>query len=412
MLETQGWRERQENQQIGARVVPGGVRRRGAVIVLVAVFMVVLLGFAALVIDLGALYMTRTELQAAADAAAMAGASAYLTDDGLIQDYYGLATIVSQRAADIADLNETYLGSTHVAPGDILLGTHDFANPLSALDTSGINRLNAAAVTLRYDSSGLNGSIAYSFARLFGKFEGGMTASATAAIDDRFAEYHVDSNGVLSPLTIHEDTHAQMLQNGADEYTFAGGAAGTGSDGVREIKLFPWKLSGNGNGNGNGNGSTSTSDAGAGNFGTLNIGISNQGTAQLEDQILYGVTPAQIAAEIGTENVVFYDDAGAAMTHNITGNPGLSAGLADSVEARIGDVIGYFLHRTVSGQGANSVYEIVGLRFGRVMHIDLTGNPNDKVLVVQPVAYTGEGIVVRDTAPSTAGEVALIVLVQ
>ena len=105
-------------------------------------------------------------------------------------------------------------------------------------------------------------------------------------------------------------------------------------------------------------------------------------------------------------------DAGAAVTRDITGNPGLSAGLAAAVEARIGDVIGYFLHRAVSGQGANTVHEVVGLRFGRIMHIDLTGNPNDKVLVVQPVAYTGEGIVVRDTAPSTDGEVALIVLVQ
>lgn len=45
---------------------------RGAVSVIVAVSMVALLGFAAIVIDVGALYSERTQLQSAADAAALA----------------------------------------------------------------------------------------------------------------------------------------------------------------------------------------------------------------------------------------------------------------------------------------------------------------------------------------------------
>lgn len=50
-------------------------RERGAVLVLVAVMIVALIGFAALVIDIGKMYKVRGELQNAADSAALAGAA-------------------------------------------------------------------------------------------------------------------------------------------------------------------------------------------------------------------------------------------------------------------------------------------------------------------------------------------------
>ena len=51
------------------------VNQKGAVTVLVVILMVVLLGCAALAVDMGHLYVIRTELQRTADAAALAGAS-------------------------------------------------------------------------------------------------------------------------------------------------------------------------------------------------------------------------------------------------------------------------------------------------------------------------------------------------
>ena len=48
--------------------------QKGAVIVMVAILMVVLIGCAALAVDVGYLYVARTELQRAADAGALAGA--------------------------------------------------------------------------------------------------------------------------------------------------------------------------------------------------------------------------------------------------------------------------------------------------------------------------------------------------
>ena len=59
-------------------------RRRGVVVVQVAVLLTVLLGFVALTVDVGLMYNTKAELQAAADAAALAGAAAPYNDDGLV----------------------------------------------------------------------------------------------------------------------------------------------------------------------------------------------------------------------------------------------------------------------------------------------------------------------------------------
>jgi hypothetical protein len=56
-------------------------RHRGAVLPLVAILMVVLLGFAAFAIDIGYSYVVKNELQNAADAAALAGASVLFTDN-------------------------------------------------------------------------------------------------------------------------------------------------------------------------------------------------------------------------------------------------------------------------------------------------------------------------------------------
>lgn len=54
-------------------------RQRGVTILLVAIALVVLLGMAALAIDVVTLYVARTEAQRAADAAALAGAKAFVT---------------------------------------------------------------------------------------------------------------------------------------------------------------------------------------------------------------------------------------------------------------------------------------------------------------------------------------------
>ena len=61
-------------------------RQRGAIAVMAALFVVVLIGFAALALDMGRLYVLRTEMQNAADAAAMAAAGELDARDNAIHD--------------------------------------------------------------------------------------------------------------------------------------------------------------------------------------------------------------------------------------------------------------------------------------------------------------------------------------
>lgn len=74
---------------------------RGVSAVIMAIFLVVLMGMGALAVDLGMLQKARAEAQRAADAAALAGASAFLEDQTRVQE----STLAIHRARVVADTN-------------------------------------------------------------------------------------------------------------------------------------------------------------------------------------------------------------------------------------------------------------------------------------------------------------------
>jgi len=364
---------------------------------MVAILLPVVLGFAALAIDIGYLYVIRTQLQTAADAAALAGATAYLEDSGLLQEQYELTCEATQRAQYISQLNETGGQDTLLDAADVTLGQHDFDNPTAPLSTTG--PWNAVELTVYRTPDSLNGPVRLFFAGIFGMTETDSSATARAAMDDHFSGYRLDEDGVLIPFTVHEALYADMLENGPDDFSYDGDVKPF-SDGIREIKLFPWKFD--------------EPPAGAGNFGILNVGIDCMGVPWLESQILNGISAEQLQAEFGTSELVFYDEAGDPRTYDCTGNPGYSLGMRDALETRLrdGDVVGFFLHQGVVGSGANATYAISGIRFGRIVEVQLTGNPNNRTLSIQPVPYTSRSIIVDNTAPSTDGLVVRLMLVK
>jgi hypothetical protein len=75
----------------------------GAVLALVALGSIALVGIAALAIDLGMLYTARSEAQRAADAAALAGASAFQNGDPVAEPWW--VDTARTRAYDLAALN-------------------------------------------------------------------------------------------------------------------------------------------------------------------------------------------------------------------------------------------------------------------------------------------------------------------
>ena len=398
-------------------------RRRGVVAIQVGVMMVVLIGFAAMTVDVGTLYNTRGDLQRTADAAALAGASAYTTDEmmsvrmetGGSEALTFVNNLILSRSTEYASMNPTFLASstkTKVATSDINSGYLKLASASETMHTNPQPwEFNAVHVMVRREEGGLNGSVPLFFAPIFGKLVGESSASAVAVFDDRVTGFTPGTPGAanLLPFGIQQDIYdEQRTTTGGDQWAYDDTSlaapnerVSNAPDSIREVKLYPWPLSGDG------------SD-GSGNFGFLNVGTENQGASAEANQILYGITGAEINAEIGTPEPTFYGESGESVTYEITGSPGLTASHEAAISQLIGKVVGFFIYSTYTDPGANDIYTITGIRFGRVMHIDLKGNQSkpDYGFFIQPVSYSGGGLKIDPDAPSSNGQMGRLVLAR
>ena len=165
-------------------------QRNGAVIVMVAVMLVVLLGCVALAVDIGYLYVARAELQRAADAAAMAGALALgrSVQDSPLGDYYQSSEEVYSQAEKYATLNTAVgQGVALDRNSDITIGFLQFPHDLNAgLQTVALDQANAVQVVARRDSSNSTGQVKLFFAPIWRINSAPVSASAIAVLDDRF----------------------------------------------------------------------------------------------------------------------------------------------------------------------------------------------------------------------------------
>ncbi|HKQ47746.1 MAG TPA: pilus assembly protein TadG-related protein [Phycisphaerae bacterium] len=385
-------------------------QRRGLVVAHVVIGAVLFAGVAALAVDVGLLYSVRGDLQNAADAAALAGVSGYFSDAGLAQDTSRIASIVESRTQEFAAHNQSFRsGPTYIDVSDITLASFDFAERTESFSVSGSERFNAVQATTRRSADSPNGAVAFYFAGILGMKEAAVTASAIAAMDDRFAGYRYEANRgpALLPFTVNISVYEDMSANGPDAYAYDDGPL-SGSDGISEVKLFPWKESGGGGGGSSSGGSTSSD--GSGNFGVLDFG--SGGASTVGDQIRNGITPADLQAAIGTTDVSYVTESGEPTTYSMSGQTGAMSSMGADLEARIGDVIGFFVHDQVTDPGTNASFRNIGLRFGRIMHVDLSGAVAERALVIQPVAYTSDAVSINPNARPTGGQVGRVVLVR
>jgi len=236
------------------------------------------------------------------------------------------------------------------------------------------------------------------FAPILGISITDVFASAVAARDDRFTAFNSEAPGAAAvwPFSMAADEYNKEVVTGSDVYGYNADSDEVthGADGVREVQLYPDHLA-------------------PGNYGLLNIGTSNHGTSALIQQIKNGASPEDLQKEIGTSAVTFLNDDGDPISYNITGNPGLKASLEDSLKSRVGDIIAFFLHDQVDNSGANAVYRITQIRFARVVGVKLQGATLTRGLWVQPVTYTGPGVIVGpESSGATRGVAWKIVLAQ
>lgn len=167
------------------------IRRRGVVAVQVAVMMAVLIGFAALAFDVGAIHNTQADLQRAADAAALAAAAR-------LADYSQGDPIPAARA-----LAHEYVGRNPALGRNLLLAENDVTFGRAVYDgDSNTYQFNptdifpdSARVQVRMTSDSPNGAMPLYFARIFGKNTTEVWAEAIAMMVPRDIAIVADLSG-------------------------------------------------------------------------------------------------------------------------------------------------------------------------------------------------------------------------
>lgn len=159
--------------------------QRGATIVIVAVILPLLLGMAALAIDIGYVYATKNELQNVADAAALAAAGelGYIYQ-GLSSEeqlsYFCDPTTIKAIAVNIAEKNTAAGVSISINSDDIIIGKWESAQSTGDKFTPTLYSPDAVRVKSRRDDLA-NGPITTFFASIFKVF--GATDPEIVSVD-------------------------------------------------------------------------------------------------------------------------------------------------------------------------------------------------------------------------------------
>ena len=187
---------------------------RGVTLVFVAICLVVLIGFAALAVDIGYMYATRNELQNVADAAALAGAGylgsvyrnlPYLEHQNHTFTRTEVFTVVDQVATKnkAAGVEISILDNDQ----DLIIGMWNG----NSVDAS-LSGPDAVQVTARRDDTA-NTAITLFFARVLGIDEKPVSAVATAALTGPAI---VDDGKLKTPFGLSENLFPNDCKNVID----------------------------------------------------------------------------------------------------------------------------------------------------------------------------------------------------
>ena len=231
--------------------------RRGAIMVLAALLMTALVGLMAFSVDYGYLLKVRTDLQRSADASALAAVQ------DLIRKPDGTQDLNKARETARAYVRDNLADSSfQVATADIEIGRYDPQTIYTNLTLLNTGTFDTVRVTLRRDGA-TNPNVPLFFARLLGTQTATVTARATAILQK--GEYMGPGVEIL-PFATPMDLWNSLSPG--DEWTAYGDGKlkdGSGND-------VP------------------------GNWGTCDIGDTNNSSSELNDQILNGLRQADLDA--------------------------------------------------------------------------------------------------------------------
>ncbi len=348
-------------------------RRAGNVLVLSAVMMAAMCAMLAFAVDLGYVFVGQTELRRTADSAAIAAASELLAERR--QDaaaFAGPSSNVAAVARQYAELNPVTRVGPGLADADILVGTlADFHAPTSAIISNDPAGANTVEIRVRRTVE-QNGEIPFFFARVLG-FEGqSLTVSSRARFHSGFSGFRLTDSHKdfpILPFALDKETWVAWKEQDCDlvpKYPL--------------INLFP-----------QGTGAP-------GNRGTVNIGVFNNSTNVVRNQIYNGVTAEQLAIHSDDPDQLTMSEANPFV---LTGNPGISAGFKSALDDIEGDTRLIPIFSEVKLQGSIAEYTIVKWINVKIGEVNLTGSMSSKRLMVRPTCRVMTGLIPAPPGEST-----------
>ena len=340
-------------------------RRTGSVATLLCLLMLPLLALIAFFVDYGFLLYVRTDLQRSADQAVLAGVRDLLPNAQGEQDFEA----VKQRIIEYVHSN---LGDDFdINADDIEIGRYNPTSIYTNLEMLTDGTLDTVRVSLRRDNSS-NSSVSLYFARLFDRDESNVSV-VSAAVMQR-ARYLGPGTSIL-PFAVSDELWNSL--NDGDEFNIYGD--GQVDDGAGNS--IP------------------------GNWGTVDIGPTNNSTADLREQIRNGLSQSDLDSLHGQgriPNADFIDSQ--QMPLSLNADPGFSAGIKSAIQ----DVHGqtklipiYDSGSIPNGGGNNFGYEIIGWGVVEVVDSEWRGSQNSYVNVQKSYLYDGKLIANPDLSDTT-----------
>jgi Flp pilus assembly protein TadG len=375
--------------------------RRGTIVIMAAVLAIVLLAMVAFSVDVGYVLTAKEELQRTADASALAACWDYGKSLSQGQTYAVASQAGRTTAGTYASYNKVTknpeqidTNSSNSPSGDVVFGyISDLGGSASNFQTGSTSVYNAVQVRVRKDAS-LNGQVPYFFARIFGLQGQSLKAQATAALVRDVGGFEMPANGSnldLLPFALDLQTYNSLMAgSGSDAWKWdaVNQKVVAGSDGILEVNLYP-----------QGTGSP-------GNRGTVDIGNSNNSTADIARQIVYGVS-AQDLSYLGGK---LQFDANGELQLN--GDTGISAGVKAELASIIGKPRIIPVFSKVVGPGNNAQYTIVKWFGIRIMDVQLTGAMSAKHVTIQAAPIVEHGILPSSTTGTSSYVYSPVVLVK
>ena len=393
-------------------------RRSGAIAIMTAILLLVVIAVAAVSLDSGYIFLTQTELQAACDSSALAGGTELF--DGLGVDRTKTPAQVDTAARDtaVSFAAMNYAGDRLAvfadSGRDIRLGRARFdiasGTWIKTWDVGPYNMVRVRLHRNKQGSSDGDGPLGLLLGPIVGQDSASLAVYATAvtmpasgfavtpgssetaqimpfafrrSVWERrqLAQDYQDDNPA-SPLTDNPhvyqkdgngnlilDDDGNPIQDVFDNYGYTESDGNytitNGADGTLEVDLYPEDPGNTGNT--------------AGNSGTIDFGSGNNSTTDIARQIRTGLSDSDLSYFDNGE-IVFNDDNPAL---DVEGDTGISGG---PIEAALNDILGepraIALFDLVQNPGNTAIYTLVEFVGVRVMYANLNGG--SKHVWIQP----------------------------